>query len=71
MNLCRVCRQDFGSVGAFDKHRVGKHAYKFSIDQPDGRRCLHHSELSDAGWKQDTHGRWRMPSGDFSWRDAA
>lgn len=25
MNLCRTCGEDFGSVFAFDAHRVGKY----------------------------------------------
>lgn len=62
MNLCRGCRQDFGSVTAFDAHRVGKHAFLYDEDHPDGRRCLDTEELSALGWKQDQHGRWRTPA---------
>jgi hypothetical protein len=51
MNLCTVCGLDFGSVKAFDRHRVGVHDYLFSegvrMDPPrfDGRRCLSESEM--------------------------
>lgn len=46
MNLCRGCGEDFGSVGAFDAHRVGVFDYTFeqglALDPPveNGRRCL-------------------------------
>jgi hypothetical protein len=38
VNYCRACRQDFGSLSAFDAHRVGKHEYVWSPEQEDGRR---------------------------------
>jgi hypothetical protein len=68
MNLCRECRKDFGSLSAFDAHRVGKHAYTFGeglrCDPPleDGRRCLDTAELEEAGWSRDPFGRWRTPA---------
>lgn len=67
MNFCRACGEDFGSVGAFDAHRIGKHAYTFAEgfhrDPPreDGRRCLDADELVEVGWHRDQHGRWRQP----------
>lgn len=67
MNLCRACRQDFGSTSAFDAHRVGKHSYTYSEGvrmeplREDGRRCLTRAELETAGWTQDGRGRWRQP----------
>ena len=66
MNLCR-CGLDFGSVSAFDRHRVGKHAFTFSegleMDPPceDGRRCLDVDEMAAAGMELDPRGRWRLP----------
>lgn len=51
MNYCRSCETDFGSVSAFDTHRVGKHEYTLSEglkqDPPreDGRRCLEAREI--------------------------
>jgi hypothetical protein len=62
MNLCRACRQDFGSVSAFDNHRTGKHGYPWSPEHEDGRRCLETGELEAKGWRQDKQGRWRTPS---------
>jgi hypothetical protein len=59
---------DFGSAGAFDAHRVGKHAYTYSEGiamvpmREDGRRCLSVAEIREAGWGQDRFGRWRQPS---------
>lgn len=72
MNVCGACGLDFGSTSAFDKHRVGVHAYTLTqglkMDPPreDGRHCLTTHELEAAGWAQDAHSRWRMPrpSGD-------
>ena len=75
MTLCTACGEDFGSVGAFDAHRVGKHAYDFAegldMEPPreDGRRCLDAGELVAAGWHKDKRGRWRQPvrAGGRSW----
>ena len=61
MNLCRACGEDFGSVGAFEAHRVGKHAYLWSPEHEDGRRCLDKEELTELGWHRDDHDRWRQP----------
>jgi len=60
MNLCRACGSDFASVTAFDKHRVGVHAYLWSPELEDGRRCLEVDELPDVGMELDPRGRWRM-----------
>jgi hypothetical protein len=62
MNLCTAFGHDFGSVTAFDKHRVGKHSYDYSGHRPDGRRCLTESELMALGMSQDSLGRYRLPS---------
>jgi hypothetical protein len=48
-------------VGAFDRHRVGLHAYDFSLDRPDGRRCLSEDEMADADMGLDRNGRWALP----------
>lgn len=58
MNLCRACNQDFASVRTFDDHRVGKHAYLWSPDREDGRRCLGVDEMQTRGWSPDKRGRW-------------
>ena len=73
MNLCGACGLDFGSVGAFDAHRVGVHAYTFAqgaaMDPPryDGRRCLSEHELADAldekgrpRFARNARGSWSM-----------
>lgn len=66
LNLCRSCEQDFASVSAFDRHRVGVHAYTHSgslkLDPPreDGRRCLDTDELRDVGMELDARGRWAI-----------
>jgi hypothetical protein len=67
VNLCRACGLDFGSVSAFDAHRVGKPAYMFaegldfSPPREDGRRCLDEFELRERGWTRDKFVRWRAP----------
>jgi hypothetical protein len=70
MNLCRSCGLDFGSVSAFDAHRVGKHAYKLeqglALGLDDGRRCLTSDELTQRGWTRDSRGRWRRPTTSLS-----
>jgi hypothetical protein len=62
VNLCCVCRQDFSSVAAFDRHRVGRHAYDFAegleFGFEDGRRCLDEDEMVAAGMALDRCGRW-------------
>ena len=66
MNLCRSCGLDFGSVSAFDRHRVGKHAFTYAegleLDPPreDGRRCLDEDEMLAVGMELDARGRWRL-----------
>jgi hypothetical protein len=61
VNLCRRCGEDFGSLSAFDAHRVGRHDYLWSPEREDGRRCLDVDELERAGWHRDSCGRWRRP----------
>lgn len=68
MNLCRSCGQDFGSLVAFDKHRVGKHAYTYDEalamvpPRDDGRRCLSLAELGNTGFVRNSYGRWSIAS---------
>jgi hypothetical protein len=67
LNLCGECERDFYSVRAFDLHRVGKHAYAASAEQPDGRRCLSDEEMLDKGMRLDAHGRWRGQAAANPW----
>ncbi len=60
-NLCTACGLDFGSLSAFDGHRVGNIAYRWSLDREDGRRCLTKDELLEKNWAADSRGRWRRP----------
>jgi hypothetical protein len=68
VNLCTACGLDFPSVEAFDRHRVGVHAYSFAeglaMEPPreDGRRCLDEAELRVMGWAIDKRGRWYDPA---------
>jgi hypothetical protein len=67
MNLCGSCGQDFSSVEAFDRHRVGIHEYSFeeglllSPRRTDGRRCFGIEEMAASGWVLDARGRWVHP----------
>ena len=66
MNLCCACNTDFASVSAFDKHRIGKHAYAHSeglTKNPpveDGRRCMDEDEIRAAAMELDARGRWTI-----------
>ena len=65
-NGCGACGLDFGSLGAFDAHRVGKHAYTstegLAMDPPreDGRRCLHVWELEAQGFALNARGLYSL-----------
>src|SRR5262245_45824910 len=71
MNLCCACGQDFASVTLFDAHRVGKHQYAWSPEQPDGRRCFGVDELEARGWTLDERGRWCDPARADRFRNAS
>jgi hypothetical protein len=68
VNRCTACGEDFGSVELFDRHRVGRHAYKFAeglqLDREDGRRCLDVDEMEEVGWCLNGRGRWIDPARD-------
>jgi hypothetical protein len=51
-NVCRCagCGEVFGSVGAFDFHRVGRGRSRF---------CLDNYEMRRKGMAKDAYGRWR------------
>jgi hypothetical protein len=61
MNYCRACNQDFSSLEIFDRHRVGSHEHNWSLEHPDGRRCLSAGEMQDLGWRLNELGRWLDP----------
>jgi hypothetical protein len=64
VNLCTSCNQDFSSVAAFDRHRIGKHEYtcaeglKMEAPCEDGRRCMTAEEITAAGMELNPRGRW-------------
>jgi hypothetical protein len=66
VNHCGACGRDFGSLRAFDTHRVGLHAYTHadgaSMEPPrhDGRRCLSEHELEGAGFARNGRGQWSL-----------
>jgi hypothetical protein len=53
LNGCSGCREDFASVSAFDRHRVGTF-------EPNDRRCMDDREMLAAGMEVDERGRWRI-----------
>lgn len=56
---CPTCLEQFGSVQAFDRHRVGSFA---SPDSPQhSRRCLSVREMKSAGWTRNPKGQWLKP----------
>jgi len=63
---CSACGLFFSGTSSFDQHRTGVHAYTVSEGlrmQPvreNGRRCLHPSEMAEAGMELDNRGRWRI-----------
>ena len=59
-NWCTTCEKDFGSVRAFDRHRVGK--YQYSAEHPDGRRCLSTNEMSQDEFVLNSRGVWSLKS---------
>lgn len=61
MNQCFSCGEDFGSVSAFDAHRIGLHDYLYSAEHPNGRRCLTIEEMAaDEGFAQNARGAWSL-----------
>jgi hypothetical protein len=68
VNWCTSCREDFGSLELFDRHRVGNHSYDFAqgleLGFEDGRRCLDVSEMEAAGWRLNARNRWIDPARD-------
>jgi hypothetical protein len=58
VNVCGSCGLDFGSLRAFDAHRVGKLAHDHSPEHLDGRRCRSVEELQAVGFTPDARGRW-------------
>jgi hypothetical protein len=60
MNACGSCGLDFGSLRAFDSHRVGKHAYDQSDALRDERRCFTADEMRRAGFAQNSRERWSL-----------
>jgi hypothetical protein len=76
VNYCPGCDKDFGSVGAFDAHRVGdfpqtgpaQYTGPINVWTPkSGRRCLTDAELLQRGWTRDGRGRWRRPGDGAPW----
>ncbi len=68
-NLCSGCGLTFGSLGAFDMHRIGSYGEaiykpgdtkrKSPIGQaPSTRRCMTLEEIQAAGMKQNDKGWW-------------
>ena len=61
-NFCASCGEDFASVRAFDRHRVGSHEVVWSLENEHGRRCLDAGEMRAAGMAPCGRGRWQIVS---------
>ena len=64
-NQCQSCKEYFNSVGAFEKHRTGKHGVS--------RRCRTPEELLALGCSLNKDGFWitmKRPEGTYTRRDA-
>jgi hypothetical protein len=49
LNYCTSCGRDFAGLTYFDRHRIGVLEYDFSLERPDGRRCMDEEELREVG----------------------
>ena len=67
MNECTTCGEIFGSIGAFDAHRIGSYLqkgrpeYVGSLEDwtpSKGRRCLTVAELVERGFETNAFGAW-------------
>lgn len=67
-NWCSSCGEDFGSVRAFDRHRVGRHAYDYSPERQDGRRCLSILKMIETGFVLNSRGVWSLEANIMSAR---
>lgn len=56
---CPTCLEQFGSVRAFDRHRVGSFASPGTFQHH--RRCLSPTEMLEAGWTRNPKGQWLAP----------
>lgn len=68
MNVCTTCNKDFGSVEAFDAHRVGAYLQKGSSEytgdagdwtHSQGRRCLTTEEMEEK-FILNSRGTWSL-----------
>ena len=66
-NYCKACGTDFGSVAAFDSHRVGVHDYTYSEGllripaREHGRRCRSAREIGTVKLTDPSTGAVRGP----------
>jgi hypothetical protein len=67
MNRCTTCGEDFGSIAAFDAHRVGKFPQKGPSEYTGalekwtpakGRRCLSVTEMEAKQFVRNGRGSW-------------
>jgi len=56
---CPTCLERFGSVRAFDRHRIGE--YRAPGALTDTRRCLTLAQMLAAGWHRNARGFLLMP----------
>jgi hypothetical protein len=70
MNECSSCGRDYGSLRAFDAHRLGQYPQRGPSEYvgpvegwtPEkGRRCMTTEELEEAGFIRNAYGRVTLP----------
>ena len=61
MTQCTVCKEFFSGTTMFDRHRVGEHEHLWSLEHPEGRRCLSTGEMQDLGWTLNPAKGWQDP----------
>lgn len=68
-NFCNNCKQTFGSLGAFDMHRVGSYGNAVYAEKdvkrknpthytPSSRLCITLDEIQAVGMMQNERGWW-------------
>lgn len=59
---CAGYREFFSGTTMFDRHRVGEHEHGWSLEFPEGRRCMSAGEMRGAGWRLDAARGWQDPA---------
>jgi hypothetical protein len=61
---CIGCKQQFNSLGLFERHRVGDHTIWEGNNR---RRCLTVEEMQSRKWEPNKYGKWVDRSKENNW----